>query len=29
VYEQLALFYRQDPLARRGARARDRVRARA
>ena len=29
VYEQLALFYRQDPLARRGARAHDRARARA
>ncbi|HEX2829416.1 MAG TPA: M90 family metallopeptidase [Burkholderiales bacterium] len=29
VYEQLALFYRQDPLARRGARAYDRARARA
>ena len=29
VYEQLALFYRQDPLARRGARAHDRTRASA
>ena len=29
VYEQLALFYRQDPLAHRGARAHDRTRASA